>query len=224
MTVINTILFDLDGTLLHTAPDLVYALNKLRVERGLTEIPLEVFCDIATHGSKAMIKMAFEIEENHKDFMLLRTKFIEYYEKHLADTTHFFPQMEQVLTELEAKNIPWGIVTNKLTRHTEALLKALSIHHRPACIVCGDTLTTAKPNPAPILHACKLLNSSPQECLFVGDSLVDVTAGKAAGTKTVVALYGYIGSTEDPYHWNADGYINHPGEILDWLTKYHSQL
>lgn len=223
MSRIQAVLFDLDGTLLDTVPDLVYALNRLRQEYSMADLPVSAIRPMASLGSKAMIKLALGMDENHPEYKSLREYFLALYTKHLADTTNFFPQMEMVLEHLDASRIPWGIVTNKLTRHTEPLLKALQIDHRPACLVCGDSLSTFKPDPAPILHACQLLKYAPQDCLYVGDALTDVTASKAAGTKSLVALYGYIGPDEDPYTWNADGYVREPIEIIEWLKPYIRQ-
>lgn len=220
MNAINAVLFDLDGTLLDTAPDLVYTINQLRQEHHLPPLPLETIRPIVSLGSKAMVKLALGIEESHPEFSKIREYFLAIYQDNLALSTQFFPDVEKVLIHLEENNIPWGIVTNKLTRHTSALLKALSLYHRPACIICGDSLSTFKPDPAPILHACKLIEKSPSNCLYVGDCATDVIASKAAGTQSLVALYGYIGAEEDPYAWEADGYINKPIEIIDWLLQH----
>lgn len=212
-------LFDLDGTLLDTAPDLVFALNKLRREHDLPEMPVATLRSIANLGSKAMIKLAFGMEEDNPEFAQMREKFLTYYTRHIADSTRFFPDMENVLAQLEQCRIPWGIVTNKLTRHTTELLKALNIAHRPACVICGDSLPTFKPDPGPILHACKLLEVNPEHCIYVGDAATDVTASRAAGTRSLVALYGYIHENEDPYSWNADGYIREPMDIMDYFKS-----
>lgn len=220
---INAVLFDLDGTLLDTAPDLVYALNRLREQHHLPKLPSSAIRPMISLGSKIIVKKLLGIDETHPDFMSVREQFFELYQQHIADSTQFFPQIENVLTHLETQRIPWGIVTNKLTRHTVELLKALRIDHRPLCIICGDTLSTYKPHPEPILHACRLLKTQPQHCLFVGDSLTDVTASKAAGTQSLVALYGYIGIEDDPYTWQADGYIQKPIEIINWLDNQKPQ-
>lgn len=217
---IQAVLFDLDGTLLDTAPDLVYTINRLREEYGLPALSLPAIRPVVSLGSKAMIKLALGIEENHINFNKIREYFLAIYQQHLALSTRFFPNMDKVLVHLEESGIPWGIVTNKLTRHTSALLKALSLDHRPACIICGDSLSTHKPDPAPILHACQLIKQDPKNCLYVGDCATDVIASKAAGTKSLVALYGYIGDDEDPYTWQADGYIHEAIEIIDWLAQY----
>ncbi len=213
---ISAVLFDLDGTLVDTAPDLLRALNTLRREYGFDELSLSAIRPQISLGSKPLIKQLLGIEENHPQFLHLRARFFDLYQHHIADATQFFPGIEEVLMHLETNHIPWGIVTNKLKRHTIELLKILKIDHRPACVVCGDTLSTYKPHPEPILHACELIKKMPANCLYVGDSATDVIASKAAGTQSLVALYGYIGN-EDPLAWEADGYVRDPLEILTWL-------
>lgn len=219
---IRGVLFDLDGTLLDTAPDFLFSLNQLRKELCLSELPLSAIRPITNLGSKAMLKHALNITEEDANFDALRAKFLGLYEQHIADQTRFFPEADDVLTYLESKQIPWGIVTNKLTRHTTALLKLLQIDHRPACVICGDTLTKYKPDPAPILHACQLINVSPAACLFVGDAMTDVLASKAAGTRSLVAMYGYINHNDNPHSWEADGYIDKPSQIIEWMMESHS--
>lgn len=213
---INAVLFDLDGTLLDTAKDIVYTLNLLRKDFGLAAISLAEIRSAVGLGSKEMLRQALHIEETHPDFGKLRNKFFDLYHQHLADHTQFFPQMENVLTELEQRGIDWGIVTNKLTRHTHSLLKALQFETRVECVVCGDTLAKNKPDPLPITYACNLLKQAPANCLYIGDTITDVMASKAAGTRSIVALYGYIDDS-DPYAWEADGYIHQPLDILKWL-------
>lgn len=219
MNAINAVLFDLDGTLLDTVPDLAYALNRLRSEHHLPALPISDIRPIAGLGSKAMLKRVLDIDDIHPEYKALREYFLTIYEDHIADATCFFPHMESVLEQLDHRKIPWGIVTNKLTRHTQSLLKALNFDHRPGCVISGDSLPTFKPDPEPIRHACRLLKQTPEQCLYVGDALTDVMASKAAGSKSLVALYGYIHDDEDPYTWKADGYIHKPIEILDWLEK-----
>lgn len=215
----GAILFDLDGTLLDTAPDLMAALNRLRKEHQLEELPVSSIRSVISHGSKAMVKKVFGIEETHPHFKELRERFLDIYHHHIADATTLFPKVENVLTYLDEHDIPWGIVTNKLTKHTLQLLKALQLDHRPLCVVCGDSLSTNKPDPAPIYYACELLKQNPQHCIYLGDSVNDVIASKAAGTKALVALYGYIGEQDNPFSWQADGYIEKPDELIDWLKN-----
>ncbi len=218
MKPITAVLFDLDGTLLDTAPDITYVINLIRQEQRLSELPLSVIRPILNLGSRAMVKRAFDMDENHPEFNAFREKILTLYQQHLANSTQLFPNIEKVLNYLEERYIPWGIVTNKLTKHTTSLLKALKLDKRSGCTICGDTLATAKPDPEPVLHACRLLKHSPANCLFVGDAATDVLASKAAGTQSLVALYGYINTGEEnPEDWQADGYVNEPIEIIDWI-------
>ena len=213
----KAVLFDLDGTLLDTAPDLAFALNQLRQEKQLPALPLDILRPLVSLGSKAMIKFALGIDENASTFNDLREQFLFLYQQHIADSTRTFPDIEKVLTHLVNERIPWGIVTNKLTRHTTALLQTLSFIEKPHCVICGDSLPTYKPDPAPIIYACELLKQAPKDCLYIGDSKTDVIASKRAGTKSLVALYGYIAANENPFNWQADGYIRQPIEIIEWL-------
>ena len=220
MKPIRAVLFDLDGTLIDTAPDLAYALNQLRQERYLPELPVSNIRAIANLGSKAMLKYAFDMEETDPAYPDMRNKFFTLYQKHIMDSTQLFPNVEKVLTYLDQHNIPWGIVTNKLTKHARTLLSALGLSQRTDCIICGDTLAKSKPDPLPITHACYMLKQKPSHCLYIGDAATDVIASKAAGTKSLVALYGYISQNEDPHTWQADGYVNEPIEIIEWLERY----
>ncbi|HLB42199.1 MAG TPA: HAD-IA family hydrolase [Gammaproteobacteria bacterium] len=218
MKIIKAILFDLDGTLVDTAPDLLRVLNQFREEFHLPELALQAFRSMVSLGSKFMLTKTLGIEENHPDFKMIRERFLDLYQKHLSDSAQLFPHIDSVLAYLDQERIPWGIVTNKPMRHTVALLKILNLDHRAACIIGGDSLPTYKPDPAPIIHACRLLKHHTKDCFYIGDSMTDVIASKAAGTKSLVALYGYIGLGEDPYTWQADGYIHEPIEILKWIS------
>ncbi len=217
MRKIDSVLFDLDGTLLDTAPDMVHALNIVRQEYGMPELELRLIRPYVGHGAKMLLKLGFGVDETSHDYSILLEKLLNAYDECLTRSTILFPQMSAVLDHLEAKNIPWGIVTNKPARFTLNTLHALDLSRRSGCIICGDTLTNRKPHPEPILHACNILQRSPATTLYVGDAATDVIASKAAGTKSLVALYGYIGAEEDPYDWKADGYIKNPAEIIDWL-------
>ena len=217
---IHAVLFDLDGTLLDTAPDLVYTINKLREEHHLPALPLSAIRPILSLGSRAMLKLALEIDENYPKFNELREYFLALYLDHLSLSTQPFPHIPHLLSHLDEKCIPWGIVTNKLTRHTTVLLNALGLDKRSACVICGDSLPTSKPNPEPLLHACKLMKVHPKHCLYIGDCVTDVIASKAAKMRSLVALYGYIGAEENPYSWQADGYVHEAKEIITWLSPY----
>lgn len=215
---INSVLFDLDGTLLDTASDLGNALNELRGNHKLEPLPLATIRPYAGYGSREMLKLAFDIDENHPHYTNYLDDFLHLYQTHLTKTTRFFPGMQDLLNELDEREITWGIVTNKPSRFAFDLLKAMDLDKRAACIVCGDSLSKRKPDPDQILHACDLLNITPANTLYIGDTMIDVTASKAAGTKSLVALYGYIKAEDDPQKWQADGYIHQPMDVLHWLT------
>lgn len=214
---IDTVLFDLDGTLLDTAPDMANALNMLRRHRNLPDLSLDVIRPFVGYGSKALLKLGFDADENAGEYAHLLEEFFSAYDRCLSESTVLFPEMSAVLDHLDSNDIPWGIVTNKPARFTINLINDLNLSQRSACIICGDTLDKRKPHPEPILYACKQLNKNPQHTLYVGDTVTDVMASKAAGTRTLVALYGYISADEDPLTWNADGYIKTAGEIIHWI-------
>jgi HAD superfamily hydrolase (TIGR01549 family) len=144
---------------------------------------------------------------------------LAFYQQNIATHTRLFDGMHEVLNTLEKSNIRWGVVTNKPSRFTEPLLKALDLTHRAACIVSGDTLEKKKPHPEPILHACDIVGCNPHEAVYVGDAPRDIEAGKRAGTKTLVALFGYISEQQQPQHWGADGFVKTPRDIVSWLSR-----
>lgn len=216
---IKAVLFDLDGTMLDTAPDLSYALNQLRAHHHLPKIPTQVIRPNVGLGTRALIKLGFNLSESDQGFETLRKQFLDLYQAHIADKTRFFPEIPQVLDYLEEQGIPWGIVTNKPQQLTHDLLRALHFESRPECIVCGDTLSTIKPEPDTLLYACKLLKKAPEACVYIGDTKIDVMASKAAGILSLIVLYGYTTETDDPFSWHADGYITKPLEIIAWLKK-----
>jgi 2-phosphoglycolate phosphatase len=219
MPAVTTVLFDLDGTLLDTAPDMAQALNTLRRARNLPELPLEIIKPAVGYGSKALLKLAFNIDDSHDRYNAFLEEFFNAYKNCLAHKTTLFAGMPEVLNYLEGNNITWGIVTNKPKRFTHDLLDELDLSKRSAVTICGDTLPQRKPHPAPILHACEILKCPTSGTLYVGDAATDIIASKAAGVSSLAALYGYISAEEDPYTWQADGYINAPSEIINWLTK-----
>ena len=211
------VMFDLDGTLVDTAPDLGFTLNELRHRRGLAPLGEAEYRPQASHGSQGLIRLGFGMGEDHPEFPALRHEFLEIYQAHLTRNSPIFPGMGEVLSELEARGLNWGVVTNKPTRYTEPLLAHLGLKRRAACIVCGDTLAWSKPHPAPMLLACRQAGSEPAQCLYVGDAERDVAAANAAGMPAVVALYGYLGEDDRPEEWGAIGQIATPGGLLDWL-------
>lgn len=214
---IRTVLFDLDGTLADTAPDLGYALNTLLAEHGKPALPYASIRPVASHGAAALIELGFGIDRADPHFAPLRERYLEIYRAHLTRETRPFPGMPGLLDALPARDINWGVVTNKPAFLTDPLLAQLGLADDAVCVVSGDTTANRKPHPEPMLHACRLAGSRPQECLYIGDAARDIEAGKAAGMKTLVALFGYIGANDHPETWGADGMIRHPSEILDWL-------
>jgi len=213
MQKIQALLFDLDGTLADTAPDLAGAANALRIRRGLAPLPLEILRPWASHGARGLLGAAFELTPDDATFADMREEFLDYYASHLAIQTCVFPDMAQLLDTLDARRIPWGIVTNKHTRFTTPLVAALGLAERARVVVSGDTTPHAKPHPAPLLHAAAALALDPQHCLYVGDDLRDVQAGQAANMPTAAAAWGYC-SDGPPERWGADYLIHTPQELL----------
>ena len=214
---IRTVLFDLDGTLADTAPDLAYALNTLLQEHGQAALPYATIRPVASHGAAGLIELGFGVPRDTPRFVPLRERFIAIYRAHLTRETRLFPGMPVLLDQLAARGINWGIVTNKPAFLTDPLVEQLGLDEDAACVVSGDTTANRKPHPQPMLHACQLAGSKPEECLYVGDAERDIEAGKAAGMQTLVALFGYIGAQDHPESWGASGLIRAPEEILDWL-------
>lgn len=214
---IQTILFDLDGTLLDTAPDLAQALNATLQANGRAALSFEQIRPAVSHGGSALIRLGFQLEPQHPQFEPLRAQLLDYYQAHIADETRLFPGMEKVLEYIEARGLSWGVVTNKPGWLTEPLLEALDLQRRAASVVCGDTLNECKPHPAPLLHACKLIGTAPGQCLYVGDAERDITAGHNAGMTTLVALFGYLMDSDRPEDWGANALIQQPADILAWL-------
>lgn len=216
---LGCVLFDLDGTLVDTAPDMARALNRLRLECNLSALPFAQIRPVVSHGTAGLLKLGFNVDGQNPRLQPLRRRFLELYAADIATETRLFPGMEAVLNGLEARSTPWGIVTNKPGWLTEALLKALDLWQRSACVVSGDTLAQRKPDPAPLLHASQMIGIEAQRCCYIGDAERDVQAGKRAGMVTLVAGFGYIHSREAPQHWGADGFIASPSELLDWLRR-----
>ncbi len=214
---LRTVLFDLDGTLVDTAPDLALALNLLRKEMGLTLLPFDQIRPEVSHGGTALIRLGFARQPGDAEFKPLRKRFLTLYQQNLTTHTCLFPGIEQLLCILERNNISWGVVTNKPGWLTEPLMQQLNLEQRADCIVSGDTLSQSKPHPAPMLHACRQTGSRPAECLYIGDAQRDIEAGRAAGMKTLVALFGYIREQDTPKQWGADGMVNEPREILSYI-------
>lgn len=217
-TRMTAVLLDLDGTLLHTAPDLIAAANAALAEIGVAGRSTRELTPCISGGAAAMLACAADdIASGGHDFDVVVTRMLTLYEAGIACHSRFYAGMEIVLDTLEQRGIPWGIVTNKHSRFTHPLLAGLGIDHRPACIISGDTTAERKPHPLPLLEACRRLQTAPQTCVYVGDAKRDIEAGQRAGMATLVALYGYLAEDDQPEHWGADGLLQHPGDLIAWL-------
>jgi phosphoglycolate phosphatase len=214
---VDAVLFDLDGTLADTAPDLAAALNRVRIDRGLEPVPAERLRSSSSHGARGLIGTGMGIAPDHPEYRELRDAFLAHYESALCIDTMLFSAVGAMLDEIESRALKWGIVTNKATRYTMPLLDLLGLGGRAGVVVCGDTTPHTKPHPAPLLAAAAGLGVAPARCVYVGDAERDVAAGVAAGMRTIVARYGYIDAAEDPRQWPADGAIDDPGALLAWL-------
>jgi 2-phosphoglycolate phosphatase len=214
---IRTVLFDLDGTLLDTAPDLADALNAVLLEQGREPLPYEQIRGVVSHGGMALIRLGFGIPPSDPGFEPLRLRLLDIYHANIANKTRPFPGMPELLQALEARGLNWGVVTNKPAWLTDPLMRQLSLYERAACVISGDTLAERKPHPAPMLHACEQAGSRPAECVYIGDAERDIEAGRNARMHTLVALFGYFLADDRPLEWQADGSISQPLELLDWL-------
>ena len=212
------VLFDLDGTLLDTAPDMIGAVNRLRHEHGLEPVLHAALRAHVSHGAARLVRRGMPGTEGD-EFERLRLRFLELYSQHLAEGTVLFPGMGEVLELLESARIPWGVVTNKPGWLTDPLLEALGLAARAACIVSGDTVAERKPHPLPLLHAAKQIDVAPERCLYVGDAERDIRAGRAAGMRTIAAAYGYVAPEDDLPGWGGDAIVSHPRELLPWLAR-----
>lgn len=211
------VLFDLDGTFADTAPDLYAAFNRLLEDLDRPSIAYEAFRASVSHGSKAMLKTGLGVTPDDPDFAMLQKSFLSHYQERIAVNTRLFEGIDTLLEVLEQRSIGWGIVTNKPAYLTDPLMRGLGLEKRASSIVSGDTTAHAKPHPEPILYACRESGVEPGETIYVGDAARDIEAGRNAGTRTLVALFGYLAPDDRPDEWQADGSILHPREILDWL-------
>lgn len=211
---IGAVLFDLDGTLIDSAPDLAGAGNDMRVARGLHPRPLHHFRPMVGSGARGMLARALDIGPDDAAFVALRDEFLTRYEARMTRETHVFPDMLPVLEALAANSMPWGIVTNKATRFAKPLTATLPGLAGAGTLVCGDTTAHAKPHPQPLLEAARRLAVAPDRCIYVGDDARDVEAGKAAGMRTVVAAWGYLGAGEPVEAWQADAIVQSPHDLL----------
>ena len=214
---IRAVLFDLDGTLIDSAPDLGAAADKMRVDRGLPSLDYALYRPMAGAGARGMLGVAFGMEPEHPDFVVMREEFFVNYENCMTQRTTAFDGVADLIGHLTQRNLLWGVVTNKSKRFTNPLTQAMPLFGSAGTIISGDTTPHAKPHPAPLLEAARQLGVEPNQCVYVGDDERDVVAGLAAGMHTVAASYGYLGSKADTQAWGAHLHINSPLELLQLL-------
>jgi len=215
----KAVLFDLDGTLIDSAPDLGAAADKMRTDRGLASYPLERYRPMAGAGARGMLGVAFGITPESPEFDVLREEFFVTYERRMLLDTQVFDGVQALIEGLREQGLPWGVVTNKSMRFTDPLTRAIPLFASAGAVVSGDTTPFSKPHPEPLREAARRLGVAAEACIYVGDDERDIIAGRAAGMRTVAATYGYMGSQADSALWNADASISSPLELLKLLNS-----
>jgi phosphoglycolate phosphatase len=216
---VQAVLFDLDGTLIDSAPDLGAAADKMRIDRGLQSLPYAQYRPMAGAGARGMLGVGFGLTPESPEFPAMREEFFRNYEQCMTERTYAFDGVQELIARLQAVSMPWGVVTNKSMRFTDPLTRQMPLFASAGAIVSGDTTPHAKPHPAPLLEAASRIGLPPRCFVYVGDDERDIIAGKAAGMKTVAACYGYLGLASDTHHWQADAQINSPLELLKLLER-----
>lgn len=215
-TALRAVLFDLDGTLADTAPDMARTVNAMRAARSLPPVPLEAVRPFVSQGARGMIGAAFGVKPDHGEFAAMREEFLAIYAENLCVDTRLFPEMDELLDLLDDRGLAWGVVTNKFERLARSVIDGLGIGARSAVLVGGDTCERAKPFPDPLLHAASVLSLAPSAVLYVGDDERDVQAARAAGMPVLAAGYGYLGDGPAPSRWGADAVVDSPAGIARW--------
>lgn len=210
---LRAVLFDMDGTLLDTAPDFIAICQAMLAERGFPRVDDKLIRDEISGGAKAMVSAAFAMSPDTPEFEALRLEFLARYQTGCAVHSTLFDGMAELLADIEKANLIWGVVTNKPVRFAQPIMEQLGLSERSALLICPDHVTKSKPDPEPLLLACKMLDLDPASVLFVGDDLRDIESGRDAGTKTAAVRYGYIHPHDNPDHWGADVVVDHPLEL-----------
>lgn len=216
---VEAVLFDLDGTLIDSAPDLGAAADKMRIDRGLPSWPLQHYRHMAGAGARGMLAIAFDMTPEHPDFEAMKEEFLANYENCMTERTIIFDGVVDMIAQLQEKGLPWGVVTNKSNRFTDPLTRSMPLFSTAGAIVSGNTTPHAKPHPEPLLEAARRMSVAPARCVYVGDDERDIVAGLAAGMGTVAATYGYLGQRSDISRWNAHLHIDSPSDLLKFINK-----
>lgn len=216
---VQAVLFDLDGTLIDSAPDLGAAADKMRVDRGLPSLSADLYRPMAGAGARGMLQIAFGMSPQDVEFAAMREEFFVNYERCMTERTYAFEGVQELLQTLAHRGLPWGVVTNKSERFTLPLTRSMSLFAGAGAVVSGDTTPYAKPHPAPLLEAARRMGVAPSACIYVGDDARDIEAGRAAGMRTVAAVYGYLGAQHDTAAWQADAEIKSPAALLKLLPN-----
>lgn len=214
---IDAVLFDLDGTLIDSAPDLGAAADKMRTDRGLASLPLSHYRPMAGAGARGMLSVAFGLTPEDASFAALKEEFFVNYEKRLVAQTYVFEGVADLIVRICQCGLKWGVVTNKSARFTVPITQLMPLFNTAQTIISGDTTPHAKPHPAPLLEAARQLGLPPSRCVYVGDDERDIVAGRAAGMPTVAAAYGYLGTASNTSDWKADFTIEQPAALLNLL-------
>jgi N-acetyl-D-muramate 6-phosphate phosphatase len=214
---VHTVLFDLDGTLVDSAPDLSAVANQMLEARGRTPMSADILRCWAGSGARGMLQAAFGLAPGDAAYNRMRDEFHDRYERIMLDHSGVFPAIEPVLAALDAAVVPWGIVTNKALRFADPLVRSLGLHERAAVLVGGDSTLHTKPHPAPLIEAARRMKVSAVGCAYVGDDARDIAAGRAAGMVTLAAAWGYLGPAAVVTDWGADLILRQPDELLLWL-------
>lgn len=216
---LRAVLFDMDGTLLDTAPDFIAVAQAMRLAHGLDRVPDQQVRDVVSGGARAMVLSAFDVDPLSDEFEMLRLEFLDRYQAHCAVESQLYDGMAELLADIERANLLWGVVTNKPLRFAEPIMHQLGLSSRSAVLICPDHVSKSKPDPEPMLLACSQLGLDPSSVLFVGDDLRDIESGRAAGSRTAAVRYGYIHPEDNPDTWGADVVVDHPLELRAVLDR-----